>query len=119
MAGHYRRMDYEYVRPYICADGKRKNTGIKYYRVTGPTAHKEVYDPDAAKDHGLHELKHSCITVGYRWYSWPAPASGPKAWLSGRCDRRIPSLTFEPGKFRSFGCAKFAERHLGDTLNLV
>ncbi|KPJ59157.1 MAG: glycoside hydrolase, partial [Latescibacteria bacterium DG_63] len=43
-------MDYEYVRPYICADGKRKNTGIKYYRVTGPTAHKEVYDPYEARE---------------------------------------------------------------------
>lgn len=43
-------MDYEYVRPYICADGKRKNTGIKYYRVTGPTAHKEIYDPDVARE---------------------------------------------------------------------
>ncbi|UCF79122.1 MAG: DUF1957 domain-containing protein [Candidatus Eiseniibacteriota bacterium] len=43
-------MDYEYVRPYICADGKRKNTGIKYYRITGPSAHKEVYDPDAARE---------------------------------------------------------------------
>jgi 1,4-alpha-glucan branching enzyme len=41
-------LDYEYVRPYICADGKRKNTGIKYYRVTGPTPHKEPYDPDVA-----------------------------------------------------------------------
>jgi 1,4-alpha-glucan branching enzyme len=41
-------LDYEYIRPYVCADGKRKNTGIKYYRVTGPTPHKEVYDPRAA-----------------------------------------------------------------------
>jgi len=43
-------MDYEYIKPYVCADGKRKNTGIKYYRVTGPTPHKEIYDPDAARE---------------------------------------------------------------------
>jgi hypothetical protein len=31
----------------------------------------------------------------------------------------IPSLTFEPDKFRPLVTAKLAERHLGDTLNLV
>ena len=43
-------MDYEYIRPYICADGKRKNTGIKYYRITGQTPYKEIYDPDVARE---------------------------------------------------------------------
>jgi 1,4-alpha-glucan branching enzyme len=43
-------MDYEYIKPYICADGKRKNTGIKYYRITGQTPYKEIYDPDAARE---------------------------------------------------------------------
>ena len=28
-------LDYDYVRPYIQATGERKNTGIKYYRITG------------------------------------------------------------------------------------
>ncbi len=51
-------MDYEYVRPYICADGKRKNTGIKYYRVTGPTEEKEVYDPDAARERAATHAGH-------------------------------------------------------------
>ncbi len=43
-------LDYEYVRPYVCADGKRKNTGIKYYRVTGHTPYKEPYNPEAAAE---------------------------------------------------------------------
>jgi 1,4-alpha-glucan branching enzyme len=43
-------LDYDYIRPYVSADGKRKNTGIKYYRVTGPTPHKEIYNPDAADE---------------------------------------------------------------------
>ncbi len=42
----------------------------------------------------------------------------PELWLSGRYDRRIPFLS-EPGKFRPLETANFAERHLGDTLNLV
>ncbi len=35
-------LDYDYVRPYIAADGLRINTGIKYYRITG-SDHKEPY----------------------------------------------------------------------------
>ncbi|MFA6600729.1 MAG: 1,4-alpha-glucan branching protein domain-containing protein [Candidatus Omnitrophota bacterium] len=36
-------LDYEYIRPYITPDGIRVNTGIKYYRITGRTDHKEPY----------------------------------------------------------------------------
>lgn len=43
-------LDYEYVRPYLHADGKRSNLGIKYHRITGPTDHKEIYDPDRAQE---------------------------------------------------------------------
>jgi 1,4-alpha-glucan branching enzyme len=43
-------LDYEYVRPYIQATGQRKNTGLKYYRITGKGQHKEPYDPDAARE---------------------------------------------------------------------
>lgn len=41
-------LDYEYIKPYLHGDGQRVNTGIKYYRITGPTNHKEVYLPDEA-----------------------------------------------------------------------
>ncbi|MHB8872390.1 MAG: glycoside hydrolase family 57 protein [Myxococcaceae bacterium] len=43
-------LDLEYVRPYIQATGQRKNTGLKYYRITGKTQHKEPYDPGAAQE---------------------------------------------------------------------
>ena len=36
-------LDYDYIRPYIHPDGIRINTGIKYYRITGKTDHKQVY----------------------------------------------------------------------------
>ena len=42
--------DYEAIRPYISPDGTRINTGIKYYRITGPTEQKEPYVPEAALD---------------------------------------------------------------------
>ncbi len=41
-------LDYEYIRPYIHPDGFRINTGIKYYRITNKTNHKESYQPDKA-----------------------------------------------------------------------
>ncbi len=36
-------LDLDYIKPYIHSDGIRTNTGIKYYRVTGPTDRKEPY----------------------------------------------------------------------------
>ncbi|MGB9690772.1 MAG: glycoside hydrolase family 57 protein [Candidatus Sumerlaeaceae bacterium] len=41
-------LDYEYIRPYIHESGLRINTGIKYYRITGKTAHKEPYNYERA-----------------------------------------------------------------------
>jgi 1,4-alpha-glucan branching enzyme len=43
-------LDFDYIRPYIHSDGIRINTGIKYYRITGVTNHKEPYDPQRAMD---------------------------------------------------------------------
>jgi 1,4-alpha-glucan branching enzyme len=43
-------LDYEYIRPYLHSDGIRVNTGIKYYRITGPTEDKQVYNPQIALD---------------------------------------------------------------------
>jgi len=43
-------LDYDYIRPYIHPDGVRINTGIKYYRITGSSGHKEPYSPERARD---------------------------------------------------------------------
>jgi 1,4-alpha-glucan branching enzyme len=43
-------LDFEYVKPYIHHMGIRKCTGIKYYRITGKSEHKEVYDPQVARE---------------------------------------------------------------------
>lgn len=59
-------LDFNYITPYILSDGKRINTGIKYYRITGKTQHKLPYKPDAAfaktESHALdflsNRLKH-------------------------------------------------------------
>jgi len=42
-------LDFDYIKEYINPDGMRKNTGVKYYRITGLTNHKEPYDPVIAR----------------------------------------------------------------------
>ncbi len=43
-------LEYDYVRPYLDGDGQRVSTGVKYYRITGPTPHKEPYVPERATE---------------------------------------------------------------------
>jgi 1,4-alpha-glucan branching enzyme len=43
-------LDAEYLAPYQYAEGIRTHTGIKYHRITGPTEHKLLYNPDWASD---------------------------------------------------------------------
>jgi 1,4-alpha-glucan branching enzyme len=43
-------LEFDYVKDFIQPTGQRKNVGIKYYRITGKTAHKEPYDPHRARE---------------------------------------------------------------------
>jgi 1,4-alpha-glucan branching enzyme len=42
-------LDYDYIAPYIHPDGIRIDSGLKYYRITGKSNRKKIYDPEAAK----------------------------------------------------------------------
>ncbi|MBD1850330.1 glycoside hydrolase family 57 protein [Leptolyngbya sp. GB1-A1] len=45
--------DYEYIKPYIMPNGQRKNTGIKYHKITGRglgLSDKSLYDPYWARE---------------------------------------------------------------------
>ena len=45
--------EYEYIKPYIMPNGQRKNTGIKYHKITSRSAglsDKALYDPYWAKE---------------------------------------------------------------------
>ena len=46
-------LDRAYLRPYIQSTGERKNTGLKYFRITGPTSHKEPYHPERARQKAI------------------------------------------------------------------
>ena len=41
-------LDYEYLRPHLHEMGIRSHLGIKYYKITGPSNHKEPYNVQAA-----------------------------------------------------------------------
>ncbi len=41
-------LDFDYIKPYIHPDGIRVHTGLKYYRITGKSNHKEPYRPEKA-----------------------------------------------------------------------
>lgn len=43
-------LDFDYIKPYIQPTGARKNTGIKYHRITGKTNYKDLYDPYQARE---------------------------------------------------------------------
>jgi 1,4-alpha-glucan branching enzyme len=43
-------LDYDYIKPYIHPSGIRVNTGLKYWRITGNTEHKEPYVPEWARN---------------------------------------------------------------------
>ncbi|GHV06705.1 hypothetical protein AGMMS50229_11990 [Campylobacterota bacterium] len=41
-------LDFDYISPYICPDGTRVFTGLKYHRITAQGGYKEVYKPKIA-----------------------------------------------------------------------
>ena len=43
-------LDYDYLKPHLHQSGIRTFLGIKYYKITGRTEHKEPYNPQAALD---------------------------------------------------------------------
>lgn len=51
-------LDFDYIKDYIQPDGTRKNTGIKYYRVTGKTDKKQPYNLAMARQKANFHANH-------------------------------------------------------------
>lgn len=51
-------LDYDYIRPWIQPTGERKNTGIKYYRITRDGDHKAPYVPAIARERAEEHASH-------------------------------------------------------------
>jgi len=62
--------EYAHIRPFLHADGVRRNTGIKYHRITGkvPLGRKEPYQPQVAlrraAQHAAHFLSCRQMQIG-------------------------------------------------------
>jgi 1,4-alpha-glucan branching enzyme len=91
-------LDFDYVKPYVQPTGARKNVGIKYFRITGKTPHKEPYSPQRAAERAAshagnfmynreRQIEHLAAKMGgtrpivvspydaelygHWWYEWP------------------------------------------------
>ena len=64
-------LDFDTIRDYIHPDGIRINTGLKYYRITGNGEHKELYNPDWAKQKAEQHAGHFLFNREHqiRYYS--------------------------------------------------
>jgi 1,4-alpha-glucan branching enzyme len=57
-------LDLDYIGPYLPSPDLRGFTGIKYYRITGPSPHKALYDPELAHqaaDEHAHQFLQSRV----------------------------------------------------------
>ena len=61
-------LDFDYVKPHLPAPDKRGFTGIKYYRITGDSPDKRVYERpaalEAAADHAQHFMEARMAQIG-------------------------------------------------------
>src|SRR5436309_2906306 len=76
-------LDYEYLKPHLHQTGIRSLLGIKYYKITGRTDHKQPYDPKAA-------LEKAADHAGNFMFNREKQVE----WLAGSMDR--PSLIVAP-----------------------
>ena len=60
-------LEYDYIKPYIHPDGIRCFTGVKYYKITGRTPHKEPYNRHRGDGQGAPATRAtSCSTARSR-----------------------------------------------------
>jgi 1,4-alpha-glucan branching enzyme len=84
-------LDYEYLKPHLHQSGIRSMLGIKYYKITGRTDHKQPYDPKAA-------LEKAAEHAGNFMFNREKQVE----WLSGSMDGR-PPLIVAPYDAELFG----------------
>jgi 1,4-alpha-glucan branching enzyme len=84
-------LDYEYLRPHLHDSGIRSHLGIKYYKITGRTEHKQPYHPQAALDKAAEHAGNFMFN-----------REKQVEWLSGAMEGR-PALIVAPYDAELFG----------------
>jgi 1,4-alpha-glucan branching enzyme len=83
-------LDYEYLKPHLHQSGIRSHLGIKYYKITGRTDNKEVYNPAAAQEKAAEHAGNFMFN-----------REKQVEWLAGAMDR--PPLIVAPYDAELFG----------------
>jgi 1,4-alpha-glucan branching enzyme len=83
-------LDYEYLKPHLHETGIRSLLGIKYFKITGRTDHKQPYDPKAALDKAADHAGNFLFN-----------REKQVEWLAGSMDR--PPLIVAPYDAELFG----------------
>src|SRR5947209_6082758 len=84
-------LDYEYLSPHLHQTGIRSNLGMKYYKITGRTDHKEPYNQRAALDKAAEHAGNFMFN-----------REKQVEWLSGAMDGR-PALIVAPYDAELYG----------------
>jgi 1,4-alpha-glucan branching enzyme len=84
-------LDYEYLKPHLHQSGIRSHLGIKYFKITGRTDHKQPYQHRAALDKAAEHAGNFMFN-----------REKQVEWLSGAMDGR-PSLIVAPYDAELFG----------------
>lgn len=84
-------LDYEYLRPHLHQTGIRSHLGMKYFKITGRTEHKQPYDPRAALDKAADHAGNFMFN-----------REKQVEWLSGAMEGR-PALIVAPYDAELFG----------------
>lgn len=117
----------EYIGPWIHGSGNRMNTGFKYWRITGPTDHKEPYQPHLGRqrawEHAGSFLEsrlrqaqwlceqlgrppvivapYSAELLGHRWFEGPLWLEALLRQLSEQDEIRLEHPSRLPGPFQT------------------
>lgn len=75
-------LDLDYIGPWVQPDGERKNTGLKYHRITGPGSHKERYDPALAAERVVAHAAHFVEARQRQLAAMTSRGSGPPLILA-------------------------------------
>ena len=62
-------LDFDYVKPYVQPTGARKNVGIKYFRITGKTPHKQPCSPQRAAERAAGSTHDDPVAFRNRVYA--------------------------------------------------
>jgi 1,4-alpha-glucan branching enzyme len=84
-------LDYEYLRPHLHQNGIRSHLGMKYYKITGRTDHKQPYNQRVALDKAAEHAGNFMFN-----------REKQVEWLSGAMDGR-PALIVAPYDAELFG----------------